>query len=134
MKYFICGFAMGILAAMLTSCGSSRGVHQLDERQMQQRQRIEYRDRVQVDSVIIRDSVAVFVRGDTIRELRWRDRWRTTTRVDTAYICRVDTAYITRVEEVERKRSGFELRGGLGLVGLLVLAGLTGYAVGKLSA
>lgn len=35
------------------------------------------------DTVIERDSTVIILGGDTIRELRWRDRWRTHTVHDT---------------------------------------------------
>ena len=43
--------------------------------------RTEYRDKVvenlRVDTVAMRDSVAVYVNGDTVRITKYRDRWRT---------------------------------------------------------
>lgn len=43
--------------------------------------RTEYKDRVvenlRVDTVAMRDSVAVYVNGDTVRITKYRDRWRT---------------------------------------------------------
>lgn len=43
--------------------------------------RTEYKDRVvenlRVDTVAMRDSVAVYVNGDTVRIVKYRERWRT---------------------------------------------------------
>lgn len=43
--------------------------------------RTEYRDKVvenlRVDTVSLRDSVAVYVNGDTVRIVKYRERWRT---------------------------------------------------------
>lgn len=79
--------------------------------------------------VFVHDSVSVYVNGDTVRETRWRDRWRTVTRTDT--VCKVKTEYVDRpypvevVKEVERKRAWWETAlmgfGGFSAFALLAL-------------
>lgn len=68
-------FLLGIIAAIaLTAC--TRKVYV-----PQETVRTEYKDRVveavRVDTVAMRDSVAVYVNGDTVRITKYRDRWRT---------------------------------------------------------
>ena len=65
---------MGLMmCAMLDSCTSTSYVPV-------ETVRTEYRDRVtesvRIDTVALRDSVAVYINGDTVRITRYRDRWR----------------------------------------------------------
>lgn len=57
----------------------------------------------QTDSIIIHDSVAVMMQGDTIRETRWRteyrDRWRDVVR-DVVRVVH-DTTSVTKTVEVK---------------------------------
>ena len=78
-----------------------------------------------VDSVVMRDSVAVYVKGDTVRITQYRDRLRWRDRVDTVYKARVDTARVEVPVAVEKELSRWEKIkmdfGGLALGGVLVL-------------
>lgn len=78
-----------------------------------------------VDSVVMRDSVAVYVKGDTVRITQYRDRFRWRDRVDTVYKARVDTARVEVPVTVEKELSRWEKIkmdfGGLALGGVLVL-------------
>jgi hypothetical protein len=71
------------LAILLTTSGCTRTVYVPKESV-----KIEYRDRVRIDSVVTRDSVAVLKTGDTIyiTRDRWRDKYHllrdTVSRVD----------------------------------------------------
>ena len=62
---------------------------------------IEYRDRYHLDSIFIRDSVIIHVKGDTVFKDRWRDRWRDRIIRDTVHVG--DTIYIEK--EVFRERT-----------------------------
>lgn len=55
------------------------------------------------DSIIVRDSVTIHEKGDTIWLTRWRTEYRDRIRIDTAYIERRDS--ITVPYPVERKLS-----------------------------
>jgi len=51
--------------------------------------KIEYRDRLRVDSVYNRDTLHLFTRGDTVylQSIRWRERFR----IDTVSVVRIDS-------------------------------------------
>lgn len=74
--------------------------------------RTEYRDRVKnslrIDSIIQRDSVTVFISGDTVVVDRWRDRvkWRDREVHDTLTLIRRDT--IAAPYPVEKKLTAWE--------------------------
>lgn len=80
---------------------------------------------VRIDSIIERDSVAVYVKGDTVRITQYRDRLRWRDRVDTVYKARVDTTRVEVPVAVEKELSRFEKLkmdfGGFALGGILVL-------------
>ena len=40
---------------------------------------------VRIDSMTVRDSVAVYMSGDTVYMTKWRDRFRYSERIDTVY-------------------------------------------------
>lgn len=60
-----------------------------------------------VDSVHIIDSVFIYVNGDTVRETRWRDRWREIIVRDT--IIQRDSIPQIEIVEVERKLTFWEI-------------------------
>ncbi len=80
---------------------------------------------VRIDSIIERDSVAVYVKGDTVRITQYRDRLRWRDRVDTVYKARVDTTRVEVPVAVEKELSRWEKLkmdfGGFALGGILVL-------------
>lgn len=94
--------------------------------------RTEYRDRaveaLRVDTVALRDSVAVYVSDDTVKITKYRERWRTriVERHDTATIVKTDSVAIPY--PVERKLTRWEQTkqdiGGMaiGAIGVAVLA------------
>ena len=59
-----------------------------------------------VDSVHIIDSVFIYVNGDTVRETRWRDRWREIIVRDT--IIQRDSIPQIEIVEVEKKLTFWE--------------------------
>ena len=83
-----------------------------------------------IDSVVMRDSVAVYVNGDTVRITQYRDRLRWRDRVDTVYKARVDTARVevpvavekelSRWEKIKMDFGGWALGGGLVLLAAAV--------------
>lgn len=96
--------------------------------------RTEYKDRVveavRVDTVAMRDSVAVYVNGDTVRITKYRDRWRTRIieRHDTCTLTKTDSVQVP--VQVERKLTRWERTkmdaGGIaiGILGVAALCGL----------
>lgn len=96
--------------------------------------RTEYKDRVveavRVDTAIMRDSVAVYVNGDTVRITKYRDRWRTRIieRHDTCTVTKTDSVQVP--VQVERKLTKWERTkmdaGGIaiGILGVAALGGL----------
>ena len=96
--------------------------------------RTEYKDRVveavRVDTAIMRDSVAVYVNGDTVRITKYRDRWRTRIieRHDTCTVTKTDSVQVP--VQVERKLTRWERTkmdaGGIaiGILGVAALCGL----------
>lgn len=102
--------------------------------------RTEYKDRVvenlRVDTVAMRDSVAVYVNGDTVRITKYRDRWRTRIieRHDTVNVAKVDSVAVPvevpKPYPVERKLTRWERTkmdaGGIaiGILGVAALGGL----------
>ena len=96
--------------------------------------RTEYKDRVveavRVDTAVMRDSVAVYVNGDTVRITKYRDRWRTRIieRHDTCTVTKTDSVQVP--VQVERKLTKWERTkmdaGGIaiGILGVAALGGL----------
>ena len=96
--------------------------------------RTEYKDSVveavRVDTTIMRDSVAVYVNGDTVRITKYRDRWRTRIieRHDTCTVTKTDSVQVP--VQVERKLTRWERTkmdaGGIaiGILGVAALGGL----------
>ena len=96
--------------------------------------RTEYKDRVvenlRVDTAVMRDSVAVYVNGDTVRITKYRDRWRTRIieRHDTCTVTKTDSVQVP--VQVERKLTRWERTkmdaGGIaiGILGVAALCGL----------
>lgn len=97
--------------------------------------RTEYKDRVvenlRVDTVAMRDSVAVYVNGDTVRITKFRDRWRTriVERHDTCTVTKTDSVQVP--VQVERKLTKWERTkmdaGGIA-IWILGVAALGGFA------
>ena len=66
---------------------------------------------VQADSVVVRDSVRVWMQGDTIREtrwrteyrVRWRDKVREVVKIQTDTLVQRDTTYVQARQSVVQK-------------------------------
>ena len=130
-------FALSLLiGAVITAlCSCTRKVYVPTETV-----RTEYKDRVvenlRVDTAVMRDSVAVYVNGDTVRITKYRDRWRTRIieRHDTVNVAKVDSVAVPvevpKPYPVERKLTKWERTkmdaGGIaiGILGVAALGGL----------
>lgn len=98
------------------------------------KERIEYIDRLQTDSIYQHDSIFIKAVGDTIYEYRDKYIYKYEFIRDTSYITRIDS--IPVVVEVEKKLSTWEqLKVDVGgyLIGLILLliAIIVGYCVKK---
>lgn len=60
-----------------------------------------YVNRLAVDSVLVRDSVYIHERGDTVTEYRYQYVYRYKDRVDTLYLSKVDTVGVPYPVEME---------------------------------
>lgn len=80
--------------------------------------------KLRVDSVTLRDSVAVIQRGDTVMITKWRDRYRVRERVDTVYSSATDSVTLRVPYPVERELSRWEQTkmdfGGMAIGGLII--------------
>lgn len=83
------------------------------------RVKIEYRDRLRIDSVYNRDTLHLFTRGDTVylQSIKWRERFRT----DTLRIVKTDSIPypVEVVKEVNKLTKWQKLR--LSTLNILVL-------------
>lgn len=130
---FVLSLLIGAIITALCSC--TRKVYVPTETV-----RTEYKDRVveavRVDTVAMRDSVAVYVNGDTVRITKYRDRWRTriVERHDTVNVAKADSVAVPvevpKPYPVERKLTKWERTkmdaGGIaiGILGVAALCGL----------
>lgn len=95
---------LSLLALALTSCSPRVRLVPVEHT------RVEWRDRLRLDSVYLHDSIYITERmaGDTIYKVkevyRWRDRWR----VDTINTGRIDSVRITEVVEVPAKLTAWQ--------------------------
>lgn len=120
-------FALSLLiGAVITAlCSCTRKVYVPTETV-----RTEYRDKVVesllVDTVSLRDSVSVYVNGDTVRITKFRDRWRTriVERHDTCTVTKTDSVQVP--VQVERKLTKWEQTkmdfGGMAIGGFCAVA------------
>ena len=87
------------------------------------KEKIEYRDRLQRDSVHILDSIFMWSKGDTVFKDRWRIEYRDRLLRDTTYIEKTDSIQIPY--PVERKLSWWESvkieTGGIAVGAIIVL-------------
>lgn len=80
---------------------------------------------VRIDSMTVRDSVAVYMSGDTVYMTKWRDRFRYSERIDTVYQSVADSIRVPQPYPVERKLTAWERvkqdAGGWALAAVAVL-------------
>lgn len=67
-----------------------------------------YSAKVRVDSVIMRDSVAVFQKGDTVMITKYRDRYRVKELTDTVYQSAIDSVKVSVLYPVEKTLTPWE--------------------------
>ena len=95
---------LSLLALAFTSCSPKVRLVPVE------RTRIEWRDRLRLDSVYVHDSIYITEKqaGDTVYKVkevyRYRDRWR----VDTAGTGRIDSVRVTEVVEVPAKLTAWQ--------------------------
>ena len=98
-----------LLVCVLVGCKT------LEQQSTKAENRIEYRDKYHRDSIYIRDSVIIQVKGDTVFKDRWRIEWNEKETGDTIIL--TDTVYIEK--EVFREKS--EPPNNNGLIIMLIL-------------
>lgn len=67
-----------------------------------------YTYKLRVDSVIMRDSVAIFQKGDTVTITKYRDRYRLKLLTDTVYQSVTDSVKVSVPYPVERELTRWE--------------------------
>lgn len=126
--WLLLGAALLLGAGMLLS-GCTRTVYEPVEHTVVRTDTV-YAARSAVDSIVLRDSVAVVQRGDTVYVSRWRERWRVRERTDTVYRSAVDSVRVEVPYPVEKKLSRWEqAKMDLGGVAIGVLAAVACIAV-----
>lgn len=85
-----------LLVCILIGCKSTEKLQNINTET-----RIEYRDKYHRDSVYIRDSIIIHVKGDTVYKDRWHTEWKEKETGDTIIL--TDTVYIEK--EVFRERT-----------------------------
>lgn len=112
------------ICLLVLSTGCSRKVYVPVESTVSRTDTI-YSAKVRVDSVIMRDSVAVFQKGDTVTITKYRDRYRVKELTDTVYQSAIDSVKVSVPYPVERELSRWERTkmdfGGMA-IGALVIA------------
>lgn len=112
----LAGFILGLLLAMavtmlaflcLISGGCTRNVYVPVESVVTRTDTCFYA-KLRVDSVTLRDSVAVIQRGDTVMITKWRDRYRVRERVDMVYSSATDSVTLRVPYPVERELTRWE--------------------------
>ena len=113
---------LSLLALALTSCSPKVRLVPVEHT------RIEWRDRLRLDSIYLHDSIYITERmaGDTVYKVkevyRWRDRWR----IDTINAGRIDSIPVTEVVEVPAKLTAWQawrLKAFAPLVAIALLLG-----------
>lgn len=96
-----------LLACVMMAGCSPKTVYVPQERVVMQTDTV-YSAKVRVDSVFMRDSVAVMQRGDTVFITRHRDRYRYRDRTDTVYQSVIDSVNVSVPYPVERELTPWE--------------------------
>lgn len=112
------------ICLLVLASGCSRKVYVPAESAVSRTDTI-YSAKVRVDSVIMRDSVAVFQKGDTVLITKYRDRYRVKELTDTVYQSAIDSVKVSVPYPVERELSRWErtkMDFGGAAIGALVIA------------
>lgn len=121
-----------LLGVMLNGCSSTKYVpvervtHHTDTL---------YKVKARVDSILLRDSVSVMQRGDTVIVTKYRDRLRYSERVDTVFQAVGDSVRVPVPYPVERRLSPWERTkqevGGWAILAALVVPFIVAWLVKK---
>lgn len=91
------------LAFALASCRSVKTVYVPTESMTLRTDTVKI-NTLRVDSVLMRDSVSLVLRGDTVFLTRWRDRFRYRTLSDTVYVAKTDSVRVRVPYPVETEK------------------------------
>ena len=101
-----------VLFCILVGCKSTEKLQNINTET-----RIEYRDKYHRDSIYIRDSVIIYVKGDTVFKDRWHTEWKEKESGDTIIL--TDTVYIEK--EVYRDKSEPPNNNGMIIILILII-------------
>lgn len=101
-----------MLFCILVGCKSTEKLQNINTET-----RIEYRDKYHRDSVYIRDSIIIHVKGDTVFKDRWHTEWKEKESGDTIIL--TDTVYIEK--EVYKDRSEPPNNNGMIIILILII-------------
>ena len=101
-----------VLFCILVGCKSTEKLQNINTET-----RIEYRDKYHRDSIYIRDSIIIQVKGDTVFKDRWHTEWKEKESGDTIIL--TDTVYIEK--EVFRDKSEPPNQNGLIIMLILII-------------
>ena len=101
-----------VLFCILVGCKSTEKLQNINTET-----RIEYRDKYHRDSIYIRDSIIIQVKGDTIFKDRWHTEWKEKETGDTIIL--TDTVYIEK--EVYKDRSEPPNNNGMIIILILII-------------
>lgn len=111
--------AIGATAWMLVALCGCKATEYVPVESVVLRTDTVYSAKFRVDSVIMRDSVLVFQKGDTLIVSKVRDRWRDRVVRDTVYRSAIDTVRVRETYPVEKKLTRWQrARLDLGTVAL----------------
>lgn len=88
-----------VLVCILSGCRSTKVIP--EERIVYKTDTL-WRTEVRKDSVYIENTDTFLIKGDTVREIRWRARYVTKMLTDTLYKTKTDSIVLTRRVEVEK--------------------------------
>ena len=101
-----------VLFCILVGCKSTEKLQNINTET-----RIEYRDKYHRDSIYIRDSIIIQVKGDTVFKDRWHTEWKEKESGDTVFLS--DTVYIEK--EVYRDKSEPPNNNGMIIILILII-------------
>lgn len=96
-----------LICLLVIATGCSRKVYVPVESTVSRTDTV-YSAKVRVDSVIIRDSVSVFQKGDTVMITKYRDRYRVKELTDTVYQSAIDSVKVSVPYPVEKALTPWE--------------------------
>lgn len=96
-----------LICLLVIATGCSRKVYVPVESTVSRTDTV-YSAKVRIDSVIMRDSVAVFQKGDTVMITKYRDRYRVKKLTDTVYQSAIDSVKVSVPYPVEKALTPWE--------------------------